>query len=165
MRMRRLALLAASAAMLAPVGCATTLPGEASHRADPTGPDPPLLHRPGHAGFPLPAERGPGRRRRGDGRPATSPSPDATRTARPRRSRGAPPIGRSITVTLRSQKPITRVSCRVGWFGRRADVAHADAARRRPTGDDATRGDPGQGPQRSRPEPLFLPQMPSPTPR
>lgn len=30
---------------------------------------------------------------------------------------GRTPDNRTITVTLRPQKPITRVSCRVGWFG------------------------------------------------
>ena len=30
---------------------------------------------------------------------------------------GRTPDGRTITVTLRPQKPITHASCRVGWFG------------------------------------------------
>jgi hypothetical protein len=30
---------------------------------------------------------------------------------------GRAPDGRSIVVTLRTQPPITRLSCRVGWFG------------------------------------------------
>ena len=115
MRIRRLALLAASAAMLAPVGCATTSPAKPPPSEPPA---PTLRYSTGRA--------------MQDFRFPSSVVQDAVAEAMEdlgftvtRRSQDGPasqvegrtPDRRSITVTLRSQNPITRVSCRVGWFG------------------------------------------------
>ena len=117
MRIRRLALLAASAAMLAPIGCATTSPAKPACRADPPGPAPSATPPAG----PCRISRFPASvvqdavveamedlsftvTRRGQDGPASQ-------------IEGGRPITARVTVTLRPQKPITRVSCRVGWFG------------------------------------------------
>jgi hypothetical protein len=117
MRIRRLALLAASAAMLAPVGCATTsTKTKTEQESDP----------------PAPTYRYSTGRAMQDFRFPSATVQDAVIEAMEdlnlkvtRRDHDGPasqidartPDHRNITVTLRPQPPITRVSCRVGWFG------------------------------------------------
>jgi hypothetical protein len=115
MRIRHLALLAASAAMLTPVGCATTSPAK-QPPAEP--PAPTLRYSTGRAmqDFRFPASV--------IQDAVAEAMEDLSFTVTRRTQDGAAsqvegrtPDGRSITVTLRSQNPITKVSCRVGWFG------------------------------------------------
>lgn len=115
MRIRHLALLAASAAMLAPVGCATTSPAK-QPPADP--PAPTLRYSTGRAmqdfRFPPSVVQD-----------AVVEAMEDLKFTVTRRSQdgGASQVEgrtedrRTITVTLRYQNPTTRLSCRVGWFG------------------------------------------------
>ena len=126
MRMRRLPLLAASAGMLLITsGCATTsrvAPTTSEPSAEPMPPGeqpaPTASYSTGRAtqDFPFPS-----------GRVAVAvieAMEDLSITVT-RRDRdglvsqidGRTPDNRTVTVTLRPQKPITHVSCRVGWFG------------------------------------------------
>jgi hypothetical protein len=115
MRIRRLALLATSAAMLAPVGCATTSPAK-QPPADP--PAPALRYSTGRAmqDFRFPAsvvQDAVAEAMEDLGFTVTRRSQDGPAS----QVEGRTPDRRSIIVTLRPQVPITRVSCRVGWFG------------------------------------------------
>ncbi len=115
MRIRRLAFLVASTAALAPIGCATT------SKAKPPQDDPPAPSLRYSTGRALQDFRFPSSvvqdavvealedlkftvTRRGQDGPATDVE---ART----------PDRRTVFVTLRSQYPVTRVSCRIGWFG------------------------------------------------
>jgi hypothetical protein len=126
MRMRRLRMRAASAGMLSiAIGCATTsrgLPG----RAEPSGEPMPPGEKPSPA-----ARYSTGRATQDfefpSGRVAAAvlEAMEDLNIQVTRRDHDGPasqidgrtPDNRTVTVTLRPQKPITHVSCRVGWFG------------------------------------------------
>jgi hypothetical protein len=123
MRKRRPPLLAASAAMLAITGCAMT-----SRIAPPAGdrsaPDP--VERPApsprfSAGRSMQDFRFPA----GEVSAAVFEAMEDLNITVTRRDQEGPASqiegrtadNRTVTVTLRPQKPITHVSCRIGWFG------------------------------------------------
>lgn len=132
MRMRRLPLLAAAAGILVcSGGCAITsrvpqpkgeptAPEPATESASPPGgrPDLTVRYSTGRAmeDFPFPT---------GAVASAVLEAMDDLKITVHRRGRDGPvaqiegrtPDNRAVTVTLRHQKPVTHLSCRVGWFG------------------------------------------------
>lgn len=125
MRMRRLPLLAASTGILALGGCATTSrlatpdaqrASTASSSAEKPAPTPRYSAGRSTQDFRFPTAE--------VAAAALEAMSDLKMTAT-RRSQEGPASqiegrtadGRAVAVTLRPQKPITRVTCRIGWFG------------------------------------------------
>jgi hypothetical protein len=125
MRMRRLPLLAASTGIMALGGCATTsrptTPGVERASATSSPAEKPAFTPRYSAGRSMQDFRSSS----AEVAAAVLEAMSDLKMTVTRRSQegtasqieGRTPDGRAVVVTLRPQKPITRVSCRIGWFG------------------------------------------------